>query len=217
MIHTLSKGIFVMAFGLFGLKAQASPESEFWKWFSVNEAQLFSWESDQKATFEKLTTAMQKVNSDLTFEFGPVVDGKRDFVISAGGIKSAFPAVEALYKSAPSLKHWQWIEFRPRRHPLHDIEFGGKSVRVQDVRYLLACDEPKVGIVMFFDGYNEKQKNIFGQIGYLMLDEALGEYAVEMQVGFIEFQSRESKYFSPAAPLVELPAHFDEYWSKKAH
>jgi hypothetical protein len=71
--------------------------------------------------------------------------------------------------------------------------------------------------VLFFDGYNQNDKNTFGQIAYLFLDEALGEYAVEMQVGFIEYQSRQSKYFQQASPLVELPAHFDEFWAKKAH
>ena len=206
-----------MLFGLFGAKAQASPEGDFWKWFVSNEAQLFSWESDREATFDKLGAAMHRVNPDLTFEFGPVANGKREFVISAGGMKKAFPTVEALFASAPSLKRWKWTKFRPRRSSLSDIEFGGITVRASDVHYLLARDDPKVGIVLFFDGYNEKEKNTFGQIGYLFLDEALGEYVVEMQVGFIEFQSRKSKYFQEASPLVELSAHFDEFWAKKAH
>lgn len=217
MIRVFAKGIFLMVFGLFGAKAQATPESDFWKWFTANESMLFSWESDREATFDKLAAAMQKVHSDLTFEFGPAIDGKREFLISAGGIKAAFPAVEALYASAPALKRWEWVKFRPRRLPLNNIEFGGKSIRVEDVHYLLAKDEPKVGIVLFFDGYNEKEKSIFGQIGYLFLDEALGEFAVEMQVGFIEFQSRDSKYFQNASPLEELPAHFDEFWAQRVH
>jgi len=114
-----------------------------------------------------------------------------EFVISAGGIRAAFPAVYALYDNAPVLPRWTWVKFRPRRLPIHDVDFGGKKVRAEDVRYLLAKDGEKVGIVLFFDGYNEPQKATYGQIGYLFLDEALGEYAVETQVGFIEFHSRE--------------------------
>lgn len=217
MTRALAKGILLMVFGLFGKNAQATPEAEFWKWFTANEAMLFSWESDGEATFDKVSAAMKKVHPDLTFEFSPVIGGKREFVISAGGIKSAFPAVESLYKSAPSLKRWQWVKFRPRRNPLNDINYGGKHIRVEDVHYLLARDEKKVGIVLFFDGYNEKDKTTFGQIGYLMLDEALGEYVVETQVGFIEFHSRDSKYFPQASPLAELPSQFDEYWNKRTH
>ena len=160
---------------------------------------------------------MHKVHPDLTFEFGPIAQGWREFVISAGGIQAAFPSVEALYNTAPVLKRWKWVKFRPRREPLHDIEFGGKAVQSKDVRFLLVRDEPKVGIVLFFEGYNEDEKNVFGQIGYLFLDEALGEYAVEMQVGFIKFESRDSKYFAQASLLDALPAQFDKFWAKKAH
>ena len=206
-----------MVLGLFGAKTRPAPEAEFWQWFAANEDRLFAWESDREVTFDKLAAALRKVHPDLTFEFGPVVDGKREFVISAGGIKDAFAAVEALYGSAPEMKRWQWVKFRPRRAPLNDIEFGGRSIRAEEVHYLLASDEPKVGIVLFFDGYNEAEKSVFGQIGYLMLDEALGEYAVEMQVGFIEFHSRDSEYFPQASLLAELPAHFDEFWARKMH
>jgi hypothetical protein len=216
-MRSFTTGLLLMVFALFSGRLHATPEADFWKWFTVNESELFAWESNREATFDKLAVAMRKVHPDLTFEFGPVVDGKREFVISAGGLKAAFPAVESLYKSAPSLKHWEWVKFRPRRNPINDIEVGGRSMRVDDVFYLLARDDPKVGVILFFDGYSEKEKGVFGQIGYLMLDEALGEYAVETQVGFVEFQSRDSKYFPRASPLKELPAHFDEYWSKKPH
>ncbi len=206
-----------MIFGLFGAKSQASCETNFWNWFSANETRLFSFESDQELIFDELGAEMHKVNPNLTFEFGPVVDGKREFVLSAGGIKSAFPFVEALYKNAPTLERWSWIKFCPRRTPLNNIEFEDKSILVEDVHYLLARDETKVAILLFFDGYNEEEKNIFGQIGFLFLDEALGEFSVEMQVGFIEFKSRDSKYFERALPLKELPVNFDKFWAKIAH
>jgi hypothetical protein len=207
----------LMAFSLFGNKAAANNEDVFWKWFAVNEPRLFEFEKDREGIFNELGKEMKLVNGDLTFEFGPVQNGKREFVISAGGIRSAFPAVEALYNKAPALQRWVWIKYRPRRLPINDLEFGGKKVKADDVRYLLAKDGDKIGIVLFFDGYNADEKNTFGQIGYLFLDEALGEYAVETQVGFIEFQSRESHYFSRSSPLKELPTQFDEYWKAMVH
>jgi len=206
-----------MAFSLFSMKARASNEESFWKWFVANEARLFAIERHQEAVFDELGKEMSRVNSDLTFEFGPIKNGKREFVISAGGIKSAFPAVEALYSKAPILPRWSWVKYRPRRLPLSDIEFGGRSVKAKDVRYLLAKDGGKVGIVLFFNGYRDAEKNVFGQIGYLFLDEALGEHAVETQVGFIEFQSPDSKYYLQSRPLTELPTQFDEYFGHKVH
>jgi len=37
-----------------------------------------------------LASEMHKVHPDLTFEFGPVEEERREFVITAGGIKGAF-------------------------------------------------------------------------------------------------------------------------------
>jgi hypothetical protein len=66
-------------------------------------------------------------------------------------------------------------------------------------------------------GYKDSDRGTYGQIGYLFLDEALGEYAVETQVGFVEFQPRESEYFGQSHPLRELPRDFDDYWARRAH
>ena len=208
--------VFLVLFGLFTGNVSASNEAAFWKWFAANESRLFTSEANQEAIFDELAMEMHRVNNDLTFELGPVASGKREFVISAGGIRSAFPAVEALYNSAPKLERWVWVKYRPRRLPINDIEFGGRKVKVDDVRYLLVEDGDKVGIVLFIGGYSDDQRNIYGQIGYLFLDEALGEYAVETQVGFIEFTSQDSPCFSRACPLEELPAHFDEYCEEKS-
>jgi hypothetical protein len=163
--------VMVVAFGLLTGSVMASSESNFCSWFTANESRLFKFELDQGRVFDDLSNELKRVNGDLTFEFGPVKDGKREFVISAGGIRSAFPAVEALYGAAPPPQRWVWVKYRPRR-----------------------------------------EKITFGQIGYLFLDEALGEYAMETQVAFVEFQSRSSQYFERSGPLTELPPQFDHFW-----
>jgi hypothetical protein len=208
-----------MAFGsLFGSpSALASNEETFWRWFVANEPRLFGFESNREVIFDELDSELHRVNDDLTFEFGPVTNGKREFVISAGGIRAAFPAVEALYSKAPLLPRWVWVKFRPRRLEISDLEFAGKRVRAEDVRYLLAKDHNKVGIVLFFDGYKDSERGTYGQMGYLFLDEALGEYAVETRVGFVDFQPRESEYFGRSHPLRELARDFDDYWAGRAH
>lgn len=78
-------------------------------------------------------------------------------------------------------------------------------------------DQDKVGLIILLDGYNDGEKDIYANIGYLFLDEALGEYDIEMKVGFIEFHSRESEYFEGARPLSELADHFDEYFKRNLH
>lgn len=205
-----------MTLSLSSSNVSAGAEESFWKWFEKNEGRLFEFEKQQEKIFNELSQQLHRVNEDLTFEFSPVRDRKREFVISAGGIKAAFPAVEALYNKAPVLPRWVWIKFRPRRVVLNDLTYDGKSIKVEDVHYLLARDGDKIGIILFFDGYNEKEKSTYGQIGFLLLDEALGEYVIETAVGFVEFHDRGSNHFGRALPLRELPAHFDKVMGRSA-
>ena len=212
-------GILIIMSVLSFTKAFAgSPEKRFWHWFEKNQKMLFEFEKDQENIFDKLDAEMKKVHPDLTFEFSPVLEnGKREFVISAGGIKRAFPSVEALFDSTPNLPKWKFIKFRPRRNPLNDLNFGGKSIKASEVHYKMFKDQEKVGLIIFLDGYNELEQEIYGNIGYLFLDEALGEYDIEMKVGFIEFHSRESEYFEGSRPLRELSDNFDEYFKNTMH
>ncbi len=207
-----------MTFFSFTKVFAASPEEKFWKWFEKNQDILFEFEKDREAVFDKLAAEMNKVHPDLTFEFSPVLkSGKREFVISAGGIKRAFPAVDVLYACAPNLSKWKFIKFRPRRKPLGDLNFGDKTIKAEDVHYKIFEDGEKIGLTIFLDGYNEDENSVYTNIGYLFLDESLGEYDVEMKVGFIEFHSRESEYFKGSRPITELTDNFDEYFKSKLH
>jgi len=201
------------------LSANDSKEQVFWKWFERNQAEIYHFEKDREAIFDRLTAAMKKVHEDLTFEFGPIREGGwRELVISAGGIKSAFPSVEALHQAAPKLPKWKFLKFRQRHFPINDIEFADRKVRSSDVHYVIFKDEypNKVGIMIFLDGYSEEgEGNIWEQIGYLFLDKALGEYDVETHVGAIVFFDRSSKYFEHARSLAELPSHFDMRLGRK--
>ncbi|MCB1585538.1 MAG: hypothetical protein KDI52_04585 [Xanthomonadales bacterium] len=201
-----------MIFSLFGTKNQ-TPEQKFWKWFENNQQMLFEFEKDRENIFNSLTKQMETIDENLSFEFGPVTDnGSREFVISASGIIKSFPAVEKLFEAAPDLKKWHFVKFRPRRIPM-SISFGDFEVKPEEVKCQLFKDGEKVGIMMFFSDYNEKESNIYEQIGYLLLDQTIGEYDVEIKVGFIEFQSPDSKYFENAIPLSELVTRFDEQFN----
>jgi len=110
----------MLPFGLFG---KSSPEETFWIWFQNNQDDLYNFERDREAVFDRLSEAMIRVHPDLTFEFGPILeDGRREFIISAAGIKEAFSSVEQLHTAAPELEKWIVLKFRQRRFPIHDIE-----------------------------------------------------------------------------------------------
>jgi hypothetical protein len=183
-----------------------SGREEFWNWFVQHELELFNFERDQERISDELAMELQKVDKDLTFEFGPK-GAVREFVVSAGGIKRVFPAVTSLVSSAPAHHRWKVTAFRPRRPPSM-VEFRGHRVDPDDVSFSLIDNGKIIGIYLFIPGFQENQTDL-KQIGYLLLDTALGEYDVETRLGPIKMFSPETSTNGERFPLTELPACFD--------
>ena len=189
MKYSLVLLVGLIAAFLFSCKrTRVTPEEDFWNWFKGNEDMLFNFENDRERTFEKLGAEMHKLNPSLTFELGPVENGRREFVISADGIKDAFPEVEALYGAAPSLPRWKFTKFRPRRKPM-DVNYGGVSVHAASVTVQLSRNGQLADLTVFIPGYSEPKREAFTAIAFLLLDGALGEYDVETRVGQIRVEA----------------------------
>lgn len=203
----LYRTIFLLMLALVARNASASPESDFWTWFQKNEGKIYHFESDQEAVFDKLAARMHQVNPALTFEFGPIKGGKREFVISADGIKEAFPSVEKLHAAAPPLKKWKVTKFRPRREAF-DIAFKGVSVQAASVTVVVQKEGAKIAAMMFIPGYTQSRHDTYLGIAFLILDQALGEYDVETRIGAINV-SAPSGHFGKGSTLAELPKVFD--------
>jgi hypothetical protein len=184
----------------------------FWWWFVRHEAELFDFEADQERIFDRLATELHKINSDLTFEFGPP-ETRREFIISAGGIKSAFPAVASLARAAPRLERWQITAFRPRRTLPNVVQFREVRVDSRDVQFSLLHNGNKAGIYLFLPDLREGDMD-WQQVGYLLLDAALGEYDVEMRLGLIKILSPDAATTDERYPLIKLPELLDELASR---
>lgn len=194
-------------------RANATPEADFWQWFQKNEAALFDFERDQERTFDRLAAEMHKVHSSLTFEFGPKSGNQREFVISADGIRDAFPKVESLFAVAPKLPKWKITKFRPRRDPF-DLEYNGVSVKASTIAVLLQPDGQKLALTVLVPGYTESAHRTFTGIAFLLLDQALGEYDVETRVGHISLKAP-TPSDTKAVPLRQLPLAFDAHFSRR--
>ena len=187
--------------------SRKTPQEKFWKWFETNQDMIFFFERDRERIFDVLAAQMHKLNPSLTFEFGPIEDGRREFTISADGIQAAFPIVEALYAAAPELLRWKILKFRQRRQPA-DISMGGVRVSWKSVLVHVVPHGEKADLFIYLPGFSETQRNTYMSIAFLMLDQSLGEYAVETRIGRLEIESTTDAP-PEAQPLETLPAAFD--------
>lgn len=130
-------------------------------------------------------------------------------MISADGIKDAFPAVIALAKAAPSLSRWKITKFRPRRGFQSPVTINGFHLAPDQVRFTIGPDGDKAGLTLFIEGYNPTERDKFASAVYLMLDQTLGEYDVETKVGFIELESASAPSRLVKQPFSSLTESFD--------
>jgi hypothetical protein len=193
--------------GLQAGAAHAAGEADFWQWFRRHQALLFDFEKDQERMFNELAAQMHKVHPDLTFEFGPKQQGKREFVISADGLRGAIPAVERLAAAAPALNQWTIVKFRPRRPPF-DIGYGDVQVKADTVLAQLAPNGQRIDVTLLIPGHTAATHKTYLGITFLLLDQALGEYDVMTRVGGVDVRARVSTD-KAAVTLKRLPAAFD--------
>lgn len=207
---------------LFGGSDKGSLEEQFWHWFRINstrmnivlEAAMDKTFSDpnskdvilMKKLFSELQTQFNKIDKNLTFEFGPVKEGKREFIVSADGIKATFPAVQKLVSAAPDLPDWKIIAFRPGGRLDSSIETPNGTLSPDDIWFAARLEAPKLALDVYVRGMTDENQKQMSLPAFLILDGVVGEYDVEMKIGSIDFNSIPT---DPAAhglkPLRELP------------
>src|SRR6266704_6993266 len=165
----------LLASSLWGQK----PEGRFWNWFQAHDSALLAVKTGNELICGERSEELHRVHPALTFEFGPVESGRREFVLSADGIKDAFPAVLALGRAAPPLSRCTIVRFRPARPGVTQITVGGVHLDATSVEFLAEPDGERTGLTISVSGYKPTPSKTYEQATYLLLDGMLGEYAVE--------------------------------------
>lgn len=200
-----------MAFSLFNTQ---SKEDRFWNWFLKNQETYYAEVDNldlREKLFDDLTTHLVKAHPDLVFEFSPIREsGVREFIISADGIKAAFPLVEKLVAKAPTIEKWQFNAFR-QRVPGDElaIRYGDLEISYSDIYFRYQDGEyGKIGIELNIRNFNGEDyiKNAI----YILLDSLIGEYDVTMGLDWIEWVKLDESNIENLIPLTDLRDILDE-------
>ncbi len=172
-----------------GIFRRSNAPARFWEWFQQNIDRLDRFEEDPEALFHELSAELAKVHRGLTFELGPEgEDGRREFVVSADGIRAVFPAVQELVHAAPPLPDWRITAFRPPRGTDVSVTLGGHTLSAEDVWFAAYPAGQRAGLRLHIRGLNKENERLLGQAAFILLDSALGEYAVETRIGPVELR-----------------------------
>lgn len=187
--------------------------ADFWRWFEANGKKIRAGveRQDHELIIKKLGDKLSKVDPGIVHEIGKPDKDTVELILSADGVKAGLPAVLALSRAAPSLPGFLITAFRPR-WPTLGLGILNRQVTSEDVRYRSEFDGEKLNLLVFLKGdFTERERLM---VGFLMLDQALGEYDVMTGVGAVSFEPGSP---SDAKPLSDLASEFDALRGATAH
>ncbi|MGH2318721.1 hypothetical protein ACRC6Q_13185 [Planococcus sp. SE5232] len=182
----------------------------FWEWFADNKEAFFELgDSGRGKLFSQLEKKLQKVNRHLAFELSEIlVDGKREFVISADGMVEAFDDVIDLVGQAPELDSFDIIAFRQKQDEEVSIEYGDIELAWDDIfcTFEKESNSDEVNLILYIKGFTEENEDEFISASFILLDTIIGEYNAGMRIGEIEFVSYNGQ--PDVRPVKELQGLF---------
>ncbi len=156
----------------------------FWTYFKNNELDIFhNIKTDTDNVVFDITNRVKAIHPELEFEITlDLEDGKRNFILSADGIKELFPIVEDVVSHAPKLDNWIVTAFRPRLYQRNQIiDLDGITLDYHDIYFSYEEQNNKLIIDVFINGYVEGD-NRYIHLYFLLLDSLIGEYDAVMMI-----------------------------------
>jgi hypothetical protein len=201
---------------MFGFRRD--PKQEFWRWLANHRREIHDEikgaEPPERPhwSIHELGRRLKDVDAGIVHEIGMADPYTIELTLSADGIRSAFPAVIELAKSAPALNGFKISAFRPRCGNGFQLQVAGQTITDQLLTYRLIPDGDTLGMQLFIDC--DLDQEVRTMVGFLSLDQRLGEYDVATGLKWIEFAGGRPP---GALPVTGLAHDFDSRRGILAH
>ena len=173
--------------------------SEFWAWFASPDGQqamsgiLSSGGKSSESAQKALSASLQRVSPDLVWGVGGGSEGDSRMVleISAGGLSSLAADVTALVSAAPEVPNWKIVAFKqPQPDFAVSIGEGHESIDSNSVKvWATPRNDGHYDLQIFLPVPADFPAKMLPEVGFIMLDHVLGEFAVMTRMGDLKFQS----------------------------
>ena len=192
----------------------------FWEWFSSRCEVYYQAIEDQNFDpyVQEVSQKMEELLPSLAWVFGPGEDNVgHSFTVSPEGNPYKAFLCSYLIKRAPELKGWTFYDSRQASPTFAGCKMNvaGQSVSANEIWVSPSIDEDNelIDLVCWNPAFEDLPEKDRGQITFLWLDEALGEFTVENRIGKIDING---SALNAAIPLTELPVFVEETEMKNA-
>lgn len=201
---------------MFGWLRKEDEVAGFWRWFERNAGRIRKGvdRTDYKVIVHELGERIVRAAPGVMHEIGKPDADTVELILSADGVRANIAGVLALMKRAPQLPGFMFTAFRPRRHDLA-LDVFERRVTGDDIRYVAEPDDELLHLRVFMPHDWDWSEHQRGMAGFLMLDQALGEYDVMTGLGVIDFEIGPPP--PHARPLSNLAGEFDTFRAAMMH
>lgn len=181
----------------------------FWKWFSENSEKFY--QAIESGSFDQYTsefsTKINEILPGVAWVFGPGDDDEgHSLTLSPEGDPYQDFVVTHIVKNAPLLEGWTFYSSRQASPTFAgmSMDIAGEKVTAKEIWVSPTVDEAqeKIDVVCWAPVFEQLEDGPRGQITFLWLDEALGEFQVTSRLGAVDI---EPTSLDKAIQLSELP------------
>ena len=179
---------------------------DFWDWWRHDGAAAVSAAlaaHDLEAVLRLTTERIDAVDPRLAWEYGAGHVAAQALVVTAGGDPDVRATARRWLLAAPDPSaEWEYHDMRQANPTGFALQFGEQRLASDDVVVGVAQRGPVLDVAVHHPLFSAMPAEAAAHVGYLLLDNAVGEESVELWLGRVEPVTARP---SGAFPLHELP------------
>ena len=186
----------------------------FWTWFTKNEEVLKNMFAGTliKSLRDELNKQLKNIHPDISFDLGSINSSKITFVISASDDEPLFSIVEDTINSAPQLKNWDFVAFRPR-HPRKEFSIminEDITISYSDLFFEPLQNADKFNAKLFIRSKGDYFLKNRTPIA-IMLHDIVGEYDNIKHIHWESWEILEETTEKKLYPIIEIIQQLDDF------
>jgi len=191
---------------------------QFWSWFAENSQRLLDGIDNQE--FDALVPEVSdqvKAMAPLAWVFGPPPEGAtgHSFTLTPEGNAYKQHIIEFVLSRRPELENWTFYNSKQPANSVDGISIDvmGEKLTAQEFWVVATpnAERKKVDLKLWHPLFAKLSERDQQQLTFIWLDESLGEFVVENQIGHIDISP---EGLEESFPINELKEVFYKQWDE---
>lgn len=177
-------------------EVQAVTAESFWKWFTRNEATIFSSISKQRkpeVSLQHILDQVQSIHPNIFALIGMLDPETAELVLTADGDIKTVVFIDDIISIAPHLPRWKFTSLKSAiGFETCHLEMYGLNFSKEKLKFYPAQDNghpDDIDLTVVHEDYNEENHHNIGNGTLVFLDNAIGELKMITQIDNIGFSA----------------------------